>query len=297
MKNWKIIGICLCISTISFGQSVNYKILKDQPEDVANYWVNFELMQLELAYKNMSGASLGFGLNSVVNFKNKLGAEFTFRRSYFTLLDNTPRTQFELGAYYHLISRTRSRNQKVVLSSKTVRSGGKEFTETKFIKVPSTILKSLGVRAGFAYNSIPFEAEVEDHGFEGKYKIRTGGIYAGILNTKQMNLMIDTDNFGKCGHGFVRRYYLDVLFNPIRSLTDIQTDVKDEVNKIGMLGFRGGVEFLLPEPRKVHGNALYTKVELGMRPQEGFYMMCSFGLSYKRKVKSLGQFQPVREKE
>lgn len=297
MKSLKLMGIFCLLTGWSIGQTVNYKVIKDQPEDVPNYWINLELLQFELAYKNMSGGNFGLGINSVINYNNKMGAEVTFRRSYLTLLDNTNRTQFELGAYYHLFSKTKIRSQKVVLSSRSYSSGGRNYTETKSIQVPGTVLKSLGLRAGLGYNSIPFEAEQEDHNFTGKFKLQTFGLYAGILNTKQMNLRIDTDNFGVCGTGFVRRYYLDVLFNPVRSMVEIGTDIKNETNKPGVFGFRGGVEFLLPEPRKIHGNAMYTKIEAGMRPYEGVYVMGSFGFSFKRKSAKLGRFEPVREME
>lgn len=297
MKSLKLMILFCLVASQSFGQTVNYKIIKDQPDDVANYWINFELLQFELAYKNMSGGNFGLGLNSVVNYHNKMGAEFTFRRSYLTLLEGANRTQFEIGAFYNLISRTKTRSQKVVLSSRSYSSGGKTYTETKSIQVPGTVLKSLGLRGGLAYNSIPFEAELEEHEFAGKFKIQTFGLYAGILNTKQMNLKINTDDFGTKGTGFVRRYYLDVLFNPVRSMVELNTDIKNETNKPGVFGFRGGVEFLLPEPRKVHGNSMYTKIEAGMRPYEGVYVMGSFGFSFKRKSAKLGKFEPIREME
>lgn len=298
MKYVKTMCLLVLFSTWGYSQTVNYKILKDEPEDVVNYWVNLELLQMDLSFKNMNGGSLGLGLNSVVNYKNKMGAEALFRRSYLVLgSKEVPRSQLELGAFYHLFSKRKSVKQKVVLDTKSYSSGGKTYTSTKSIKVPGTKLKSYGVRAGFAYNKEYLETTVEDHGFAGKYKYQTTGLYAGLLHTSQMVLKIDTDNFGRCGTGFVRRYFADLLFNPVRSIRDVTTDVKDQTNDVGMIGWRVGVEFLQPEPRKLHGNAMYTKVELGQRPMDGYYMMFSFGFSFKRKVAALSSFTPIREKE
>jgi|GEM_PF-1419899 len=296
MKNQKLLIVFLLCAFAGTAQNVNYKIIKDQPDDIANIWVNFELLQFELPIKNVSGTSFGLGLNSVFNYKNKLGGEATFRRSYLTLGDK-PRLQFELGGFYHLTSKTKTRNQKVVLDSKSYSSGGKTYTSTKFIHVPASLMKSFGVRAGFNYNREFFEADQEAHGFTGDYTYQFGGLYLGGLITSQMNLMIDTDNFGKAGTGFVRRYYADLLFNPIRSLKDANTEVAYTANKPGMLGWRVGVEFLPPEPRKVQGHALYIKTEVGMRPLDGFFMMASFGFSFKRKISKFGTYTPVREQE
>ncbi len=296
MKHRKLLSILLLSAFSSQAQDVQYKIIKDQPEDAANLWVNFELVNFEMPLKNFDGTSFNLGLNSVVNYKNKLGGEATFRRSYLTLGDK-PRLQFEIGGFYNLASKTKIRSQKVVLDSKSYTSGGKNYTETKFIKVPASIMKSYGVRAGFDYNREFLGAEMEKHGFEGEYTYQFGGLYLGGLITKQMNMRINTDNYGTAGTGFVRRYYVDLLINPIRKLTDNANDLAYTTTRPGMIGWRAGVEALPPEPRKVQGHALYYKIEVGMRPLDGFYMMGSFGFSFKRKIPALGTFRPVREKE
>lgn len=296
MKHRKLLFVLLLSAFSSRAQDVQYKIIKDQPDDAANLWINFELVQFELPLKNFDGTSFNLGLSSVVNYQNKLGAEATFRRSYLTL-GKKPKLQFEIGGFYNLGSKTKIRSQKVVLDSDTYTSGGKTYTSTKFIKVPASIMRSYGVRAGFDYNREFLGADLENHGFEGEFTYQFGGLYLGGLITSQMNMRINTDDYGTAGNGFVRRFYVDLLINPIRKLTDNATDLAYTANRPGMLGFRTGIEYLHPEPRKVQGNALYYKIEVGMRPMDGFYMMGSFGFSFKRKVPALGVFKPVREKE
>lgn len=296
MKHRKLLCLFLLCAFSSQAQNVEYKIIKDQPDDVSNLWVNFELVNFEMPLKNFDGTSFNLGLNSVVNYRNKLGAEATFRRSYLTL-GKKPRLQFEIGGFYNLASKTKSRKQKVVLDQSSYTSGGKTYTETKFIKVPSTIMSSYGVRAGFDYNREFLGAEMENHGFDGEFTYQFGGIYLGGLITKQMNMRINTDNFGTAGAAFVRRYYVDVLINPIRKLTDNATDLAYTANRPGVIGWRAGIEALPAEPRKIQGHALYYKIEVGMRPMDGFYMLGSFGFSFKRKIPALGVFRPVREKE
>lgn len=279
-------------------QTVNYKTIKDSPEDAANLHINFEILQLEASLKNMSGSSLNLGLNSVYNYKNKFGAEATFRKSYFTLDGDIGHTQIGAGVFYNFASIKKVRSQKIVLDTKSIRSGGKTYTSTTSMKVPATVLKSYGVRFGMDYTSEFLEADLLVHGFAGDYKYKTTGIYVGFLNTKQMNTQIDTDAYGLASERFIRRYYLDGLIYPGKNITDATTNVRYTGPTIGsVFGWRAGVEFLAPEPRKIQRNALYTKVELGMRPLDGLYVMVSFGISFKRKLQGSNAYTPYREKE
>lgn len=297
MKNRKLLCILLLSGVFTAqAQNVTYKTIKDQPDDVANFWVNFELVNFEMPLKNFDGTSFNLGLNSVVNYRNKLGAEATFRRSYLTL-GKKPRLQFEIGGFYNLASKTKIRSQKVVLDSKSFSSGGKKYTETTFIKAPATIMTSYGVRAGFDYNREFLGAEMDKHGFDGNFTYQFGGLYLGGLITKQMNMRINTDSYGTAGAAFVRRYYVDVLINPIRKITDNATEMEYTATRPGIFGFRAGIEALPAEPRKLQGHAMYYKIEVGMRPMDGVYLLGSFGFNFKRKIPALGVFKPVREKE
>lgn len=278
-------------------QNVNYKTLKDTPEDAANLHINFEILQVEAGYKNLSGANFNLGLNSVYHYKNKMGGEATFRKSYLSL-GESGHTQFGAGVFYNFASKTKVRSQKVVLDTKSYSSGGKKYTQTSSINVPGSILKSYGVRFGMDYVSEFLDADLKYHGFEGDYQYQTTGIYIGFLNTKQMNLLIDTDKYGTAATRFIRRYYLDGVIYPTRKINSLPGEVAYTGSVIGgIFGWRAGVEFLCPEPRKVHKNAMYSKVEIGMRPLDGIYVMVAVGLSFKRKLKGSNAYTPYREKE
>ena len=247
--------------------------------------------------KNLSGASLNLGISTIYQHKNKFGAEATFRKSYLSL-GETGHTQIGAGVFYNFASRTKVRSQKVVLDTKTYTKAGNKYTETTSLNVPASVLKSYGVRFGMDYTSEFLEADLVLHGFAGNYNYKTTGIYIGFLNTKQMNFLMDTDLFGLAAHRFIRRYYLDGMIYPTKKITSTPGDVRYVGPTLGsVFGFRAGVEFLSPEPRKVHGNAFYTKVEVGMRPLDGIYMMVAIGVSFKRKIKGSNAYSPYREKE
>ena len=79
-------------------QTVNYKTIKDTPEDAANLFVNFEILQLEAGINNLSGASLNLGISALYHYKNKFGVEGTFRKSYLSL-GLTGHTQIAAGVF------------------------------------------------------------------------------------------------------------------------------------------------------------------------------------------------------
>lgn len=300
MKYWKQITFFSLFSMFSFGQNLTYKIVKDQPDDVANYWVNLGLFEVGFASKNL-GLFGNLSLNSVVHYKNKLGGEFTMRKMYFNLEDAVDLKSggaFEIGAFYNLFSKTKSKNQKVILSQK--KSGN--TTTTISMKVPATKMTSYGVRAGFnTFKNNVVGSDSLYHGFTGTVNLRSSGLYAGILITRQLNVKAHTAQYGIKGAGFYKRTYVDVLFNPIRSINpveDINNSYIDGVtNKPSPIGFRLGLEFMPVEPRKVQGNAIYQKVELGSKPWNGYYFMYTAGINFKRKVKSMSSFKVVREME
>ncbi|MBN9293053.1 MAG: hypothetical protein J0G96_03640 [Flavobacteriia bacterium] len=277
---------------MSYGQSVSYRVLKDAPEDCANLWVNLELLQFEMNMKNISAANLGLGINSIFQMKNRFGAETAFRHSYFTLGRQEHRVQFEVGGFFNFVQYKRIRNQKVVLKSS--KSGN--YTTTTYITPPATKLKSIGVRAGYAYNSESYEDTKKDFS-GGYYKYRFGGLYAGLLFTTQVNYKLNAEKYGTRALNFVKRYYLDVLIYPMQQISERTTGIPVMNFAPGVFGGRAGIELLSPEKKKNYGGASYAKFELGYRPADGLYFMLTYGISWKTKLGGLNAYQVVREKE
>ena len=298
MKKTRRISLITLVSLLSFqlfGQEITYKVTKDQPDDVANYFINVGLIDAGFALDNPGFGLAALSLNSVVHYKNKVGGEFTYKKYLFSLADvNEPGSIFELGGFYNLGSKTKSKKQKVVLA------GNKKENQTTF-SIPATVMRSLGVRAGFNTKNNVVQGDSTKQGFQGSVYYKSSGLYAGILITSQLNLKCHTSQYGIKGAGFYKRTYIDILFNPIRTVTAIEGVTSNYLegtsDKAGALGFRVGFEFMQPEPKKVTGSAKYQKIELGMRPWDGYYVSYTLGFNYKRKVKAMSSFKVVREME
>lgn len=288
-----IFALTFTFGSLTFGQEVQYKITKDDPTDVNNFYVNFDLLQTEFPLKNISGTSFAIGVSPYACYNNKFGAEATFRRGWLNLL-GVPRVNFEIGGFYNLTQKTKTRNQRVILSQDEYTSGGKDYVETKSIKVPAQNMRSIGVRAGFLTNKETYGPD--DHPtLTETYDYRWSGIYTGIQLTSQMNLRMNTDNFGEAGSGFIRRYYADVTFHPIASLREIGSTTKLNTS-IGRIGVRCGLIAMQAERRKMQA-PIYIKTEIGFRPLDGAFMNVSFGVNIKRKLNKLGVQEVKRETE
>lgn len=297
MKYWKQMTIFTLLTFFAQGQSITYKVIKDTPDDIANYWINVGLLDMGFAKDNSGYGLAGASLNTVVHYKNKFGGEMTFRKYYFSLSDIDEQkgsTQFEIGGFYNLGHKDKSRSQKVILATKKTSSG----SSTTSMHVPATIRRNFGVRAGFNFMKEGLVADSTIHdGLTGNYISKSMGLYAGILITSSVNMKSHTQEYGIKSAGFVRRTYIDFLFNPIHPLMNPDGTNFTGTAKLGAIGYRFGVEFMKPEPKKIMGTAQYFKFEIGSRPIDGFYGMFSWGFNFKRKVKSMSSFTVIREKE
>lgn len=268
----------------SYSQS-NFKVIKDAPEDCANLWINFELLQFDLNMNNYMASNIGVGGNVIFQIKNRFGIEAAARHSYASLngiwKKAEPRFQVEAGGYFNFYQ-----YRKV----KTMSYAGYRPQVTK--------LKSIGVRAGYAMNT---ESYVDrKHKFSsstGDYAYKFTGFYAGLLFTSQYNNVINTDKGSNKGTSAMKKIYIDFLMFPARSMTDRTNGVPVANFSPVMFGGRVGIEKLFPEKKNNFGGASYIKYELGYRPFDGLYFMFTYGISWKDKFGKLNGYQPVREKE
>lgn len=271
----------------AYGQS-NFKVIKDAPEDCANLWINFELLQFELNMNNYQASNLGAGLSGIFQIKNRFGIEGAARYSYFSWntlntgkLKIEPRFQVEAGVFFNFYQYRKK---------KTFSYAGYRPSATK--------LKSIGVRGGYAMNNESYIDRKDKFGFgEQSYKYTFNGFYAGLLFSSQVNNVINTDKNTNKGTSYFNRIYLDFLVYPFMSMTNRSNGIPIANFSPVMFGGRFGVEKLFPEKKKNFGGASYLKYEVGYRPFDGVYFMLTYGISWKEKMGKLNGYQPVREKE
>lgn len=282
----KYISLCLLLLGIHLTYAQNFKVIKDEPKDCANLWINFELLQFEVNMNNARASNLGAGLSAIFQVKNRFGIEFAARHSYYQLhFKGTSRFQLEGGGFLNFAQFTKSKTRSL--------SGFKPNVKS---------LVSIGARAGYASNkeSLMDKPLVSGWGSQkyggGDFKYQFGGIYAGLLFSGQRNYQISTAN-GVKGYNILKRYYIDFLFYPTQVLTDRSSGSLYPGFKPSPFGGRFGYERLYPEKKKNFGGASYLKLEVGYRPVDGVYFMLTYGISWKEKFGKLNGFVQEREKE
>ena len=294
MKYWKHITVFTLFSFFAQGQSYTYKVIKDTPDDIANYWINVGILDVGFGSENNGFGLIGSSLGGVVHYKNKFGADAFYKKNFLGLNETTKSgSQIEAGAFYHLASKSKSKSQKVVLAEK--KNGNAEIS----MKIPATIKRSFGLRAGLNMLNEGLGATTDAHAViaDTDLVVNTVGFYAGVLMTSTLNARCHTQEFGIKSTGFVRRNYLDIMINPVNKITYPNGNEYTGTIKKGVIGFRLGVQFLQAEPKKITGTAVYHKLEIGSRPIDGYYATYAIGFNFKRRVKSMSSFTVVREKE
>ncbi len=285
---------------ISNAQMVNYKILKDDPADVTNFWLYLDPFNFDIGAKNIDGTTFNIGLSSFANIGKNLGGEFRFQYGIITLgrLGNdkdklNPHIKVEAGGFYTVTVRNKRVNTKVVLSATSRSSGSYTVTTTRSIMVPATKHLALGVRGGlYTLGGVFGTSDIETTVALPKViNYRMAGVYLGLLSASTRNVIINTDTDGKALRSTRTRIYADVLITPITYAGLDGTSYKSDLNP-DIFGFRIGMQTLPVEVRKIKDLNVKTKgvsygVEIGVRPIDGFYMACNASICLMRKKLSI----------
>jgi hypothetical protein len=311
------LGVCLLIAFPLWmnAQQVNYKIMKDNPKDVNNFWLYLDVAQMDGGYKNIEGFSFNLGLWGVADYKERLGAEFIARYGYLTFGKSfgggeglRSHYQGEAGVFLNFSVNEKVKNTKVILSQSTSYSGSYKVTTTRYLMVPATRITKMGVRGGitsmggtFGTSGPSTDETVASAGLPDMINYSMTGIYLGLLNTKVNNVLVNTDTDGKCGNFRYSRVYVDALIFPVRTAGLDGVDYKDKV-KPGMIGARLGWYVMPTESRKMKGYDVKTRgsafgVEVGIRPFDGIFVTGTWSIALMRKKSAkLGYTVPESEK-
>ncbi|MFZ4797567.1 MAG: hypothetical protein ACOYMA_08725 [Bacteroidia bacterium] len=312
------IGTLLTLQISINAQNVDYKVLRDEPNDGINLMVAVNALGMDMGISNIGGATLlGAGLAANANIKNKFGADFTFNYGYLTLAtiinpENVSNSTkwLELGGFYNFYDKTKASNLPVVLSTKKTSNSTYETTTTKYINVAAHKRIMMGARGGIITHSFPLDINSYNPivGLSSKYLDGSNsGIYLGGQIITVKNLFVSTDSYGICQSSKTIRLYLDIMYLPVWSAKFKDVDYKDKLvvdsTVVGTtfpsalafssLGWRCGLIIQPTENRDGAGSgkpgSLYARMEFGQRPVEGSYF--SFGMGFTIARKKIDKFK------
>lgn len=306
-----ILRISLSLAMACFGafnsaaQNVKYTVLQDDPQNyIPKLNVNIEFMQMDAAFNNIMGMSFNAGVFGVAQATKKIGIHYGVRKSYLSFAkmgnkDAKGNLDLTAGVFFLPLQRSKTKNLQVNLKSKTsYNNSGNRVETTTFIKVPGTVLKSKGLRAGTFYKSTGFDLSSVLEANDSKLEFanfNTTGIYAGLMSRKLVNLICDVDGYGKRFNSIGDEFYLDATLNiisnfnrlpnnPFASNSEYNKFVKDNV-KSSPIGFRLGWTRYQIAPKSVTNKKFGSSAsfEAGYRPYQGWYVTGSIGLTLIKK--------------
>lgn len=301
--------VVLSVCAHAQGNPVDYKVTRDDPNDICNFWMFIDPFQMDFAFKNFDGGSFNTGITGMGWVGNRFGFDYGFRYGTVTLGKlkfgdkAKPALAIEAGGLLKLGDRMRMKNNtKVVLSVTTsTNSSGDRIETTKFIRIPAQQRVVTHARGGLYMKRNPFSQEVDDFGTDVEGNLTCMGVYIGLSRTSISNVFINTSTDGKASRSGMFRFYADAIICPVRKLNTFEAVMNPDAAKLGSpVGFRLGFYGMPCEDRATKKRKAFAAgVEVGVRPGDGLYCTGSFMIPlFRKKLPALGYVRPegVNEK-
>lgn len=275
MKILKLFRLLLFFSIVTNAQEINYKIAEDNPNILSERYLNLELLGVDLAF-DFNEAPIFIGANGFYKINDKLKAEALVRLHLFNMVGSGIGTHIEAGVFMPLKKTYKSKDVKVITSSKygyvsdRLGNNTRSATTTNYFTTQGKYLNQLGVRGGLYYrNSVYYEDSNTGTDIDAKYN--TFGLYLGAEKISQAFVKALVGNSTVFGQGRTRMY-LDALILPVQSIEN------NIIKKDEFLGYRAGFQWQVKPVKGGWFKPIYN-AEIGSRPYTGFYMQVSIGIS------------------
>ncbi len=311
MKKTTLLSVLLVAFLMGLSQhataqnDVQYKVTRDDPNDICNLWVYLDPFQMDFPFQNFDGASFNLGVQAIGFVGNRFGFDYATRVGLLTFgklgnKDAKGNLQIEAGGMFVLGNRTRMKQKtKVVLDqTETTNNNGDRVTTTKFIMIPAKQAIRVFARGGLYIKRNPYVHRLEETGAKYEGNLTATGLYLGLGRMAISNVYINTNTDGKALRSGAWRLYADAIICPVRKLeifpgtSPIPTDYKFIG---GPIGFRIGIWGMGVESRDIQKRKAFSAgVEVGVRPGDGLYGAGSIMFPIvRRKSAALGYKAPA----
>jgi hypothetical protein len=314
MKKITLLIASLTLIANTYSQNVNYKILQNDPQ---NFYpklnLNLMLGGIEMGIKNIDGTSIYTGAHGFYMLNDRMGAQASFCFPLLTLgrlgfADYPSAKSFEAGGLLFLSKNSKMKKIKVILKmERGTNTDGREVQTTTYIMVPGTQEVELGFRGGFYSKTGPFGlrqqkiTQLEAAGIQNT-SLTSVGLYAGVVRRTLNNMLISTDNFGKCMNSLGSDIYADLMIIPYNNFTLLKSpdsystgsfkkgdNATDEINKYiksSPLGFRIGWTGYQIAPKSVTGKrfGMSFNFEGGLMPYQGWFVKGGISITIVKKT-------------
>lgn len=274
MKKISLIVLLLIASKIQ-SQNIDYTIVREGKKEFKNLLINAELMSFDFDWGFNEG-TLAIGGTTYFGLTNRIGIEGVARIGYFNMGGSGLQHHIEAGGFMVLKEKTTEEAVEVILSKSFTNGLYKNTTSTNYFLHNTDVITQRGVRAGI-YSKSGALGDSDFSGADTDYstKYTASGVYFGIQ--KIIQYFVEAKVYGESKYGQKRRRrYIDILYLPVRSLTDEQFALASDESPIG---YRYGIEEYY-KPFAGSGFRPVVGIEAGVRPFTGLYTMITVGVSF-----------------
>jgi hypothetical protein len=282
MKTIRTLLLVLVMYTTSAQESINYKIIDDQPRKINNFSCNIDLAHFDAGFSNIDGMSVNTGVWGHAMYQQKMGIDYTLRYGWLTLgkfASKDIKSHFNIqgGGFFIFSSREPLSKNRVVMK---VETSGKTTTTT-YLMVPSHKWKYTAVRGGLYFDRGGYRIK-NDLGADAFGNAFIMGAYGGICFGTSKQLLIQTDKYGERGVLSHMRVCLDVLITPV---TNAPTGLKT-LPIGGRLLVQGLPSLERKLRKKKYKAALTYEFEAGYRSIAGLYVAGTLSIPISRSFKA-----------
>lgn len=262
----------------SLAQSTRYTKTMDDPNEAINLMINLSPLEGYIPSGKYSQGALLLGVNGIYGMTSRLGFEGATGFSFFnTKTGEQGPSYLQAGAFLHLLSNTKDKPARVVLSYNRFTGVYTRSESTRYVEVPAKVKIVTGLRGGVdIYNTTIVTDGIKIAKTSSKFNL--SGIYAGIQTVSKF--LVKTKFAGmdeSVPTAAVYRLFADAMYYPVSKLDN--PFLASRLNP-GSLGWRGGITYVPAaygrKNQPSHYNPILKRVnmsiELGSRPIDGFYI-------------------------
>lgn len=281
--------VLVSFQTMIYSQSINYKIVRDQPYLTEKFRVGFNLLSFDQIYKN---SLMGVGVYAKYNYNNTVYINAETNLGYMDdilsakiwdedgLIIGLKKYRYrEIGGEYvfHKVAKKKNDADVTLEShSETYQSRGSTVTVTdrKFLVTHCHAGRIHTIRSGLINYSFP----IINRGYFGDpdttYMVRSNVIYVGLSRYQMRNIAIETEEYGISSQKMRFHIFADLLYS-IGMKYDYKLGANGDikVNDFSNLGFRTGIQLDVFFAKNVC--IISNKIEIGVMQSALFFRLGS----------------------
>ena len=284
-----LLSVFFVISFSANAQNVNYKIIKDNPDEIQKLFIYLNVADFDAtSFKEEeleTSMNLGVALEAKYLMSDKLSFDSKFNFKYLPLKGDNMGFDFELGGQFNFISKYKTPESTNINLG---RIESYDEVETTYVAIPNAGKTKIhySARDGLIFNQLPTTYNNPNTSKSESVMVNTFGVYAGVSTENWRNLLVellDLEKRNKRNTSVYFNFYGDLIFGSSTISNIENTDILG-----GGVGYRVGADLIRSmakgsetfnmKGRKGISSLRRVRLELGSMPATGFYLKATLAI-------------------